>query len=694
MIDALRRWWSHSRWDLTALLNAATPQASRPERHLWLIRLAEWLRSPGHPAPPAAPTEHASLTFPEGTAPTDDPVRTPWPVRRLRHMLNVLERHPAHANAVRDLLRQVLAGGDASALLADFGFAPRAGFASELSERLRLACLPGTPDTDDLGQLFQMVLRDAGDARWLERIDDATWQRVADLLIDDALAHRWRRALLDAIELLASQIRAAALGPVLRLRMDPGALADRPFHRLVHATVDLADPVPPDGDGQRQLQHLRGLLHDCRASVASVRDHLDAYGISVDVVFQADQLRRRTERIDALLTCLVHPEPARAWPTLLTHLVETAQARRGLRALFAHHYSMLARKVTERSAETGEHYITRTTAEYRDMLLRACGGGLVIAGTTFLKFAIAALGFSAFWGGFWAGINYAGSFVLIQLLHWTVATKQPAMTAPAMAARLQDEVMTDAAIEGFVDEVTHLIRSQMAGIVGNLATVVPVVLAVQGLAWAVAGAPLLSPTEARHVLEALTLLGPTLAFAAFTGVLLFASSLIAGWWENWFVFHRLDSAIAWNPRIVRLLGTGRAQRWSRWWRANISGLAANVSLGLLLGLVPTLAAFFGLPIEARHVTLSTGQIAAALGTFGPALLRESAFWWCVAAIPLTGVLNLLVSFALAFRVALRSRGLRLRERDRLYAALRQRLRDAPMSFLRPPGRPADAPPPA
>jgi site-specific recombinase len=56
-------------------------------------------------------------------------------------------------------------------------------------------------------------------------------------------------------------------------------------------------------------------------------------------------------------------------------------------------------------------------------------------------------------------------------------------------------------------------------------------------------------------------------------VLLFASSLIAGWAENWFVFHRLDSAIAWNPRIVARLGAARAQRWapggaptSRAWR--------------------------------------------------------------------------------------------------------------------------------
>ena len=307
----------------------------------------------------------------------------------------------------------------------------------------------------------------------------------------------------------------------------------------------------------------------------------------------------------------------------------------------------------------------------------------MIAGTTLMKFAIGALGLSAFWGGFWAGMNYAVSFVMVQLLHWTVATKQPAMTAPAMAARLEHVGDSDAAIEDFVDEVAHLLRSQIAGIIGNVMTVMPVVVLLQALAWLVQDAPLIADRTAHYALHNLTLLGPTLGFAAFTGVLLFASSLIAGWVENAFVFHRIDSAIAWNPGFVRWLGPERAQRWSRWWRANISGIAANVSLGLMLGIVPVLAAFFGLPIEVRHVTLSAGQIAAALGTLGVQVLQEPGFWWCVAAIPLTGMLNVLVSFLLAFRLALRSRRLKVRDRSRIHAALRRRLRQAPASFLWP-----------
>jgi site-specific recombinase len=214
--------------------------------------------------------------------------------------------------------------------------------------------------------------------------------------------------------------------------------------------------------------------------------------------------------------------------------------------------------------------------------------------------------------------------------------------------------------------------------------VAPIVLAVQFGCQALFGAPLVGAKQAEHVLASLTLLGPTLLFAAFTGVLLFASSIIAGWVENWFVWHRIDSAIAWNPRIVARLGSARAQRWAAYWRANISGFAANISLGLMLGIVPSVMLFFGLPIEVRHVTLSTGQLAAAVGALGFDVLKEGPFWWCLAATLLTGLLNLGVSFFLAFKVALRSRGVRLTERSRIYRAIRRRLWQRPLSFILPP----------
>jgi len=364
-------------------------------------------------------------------------------------------------------------------------------------------------------------------------------------------------------------------------------------------------------------------------------------------------------------------------------LVTIGRDRRSVRALFSQHTSQLARRVAERSAETGEHYITRSREDYRQMLRHAAGGGAIIAGTTFAKFMVMALGLTAFWAGFWSGVNYAASFVIIHLLHWTVATKQPAMTAPAMAAKLQ-HINTPAGLSSFVDEVAHLLRSQIAGILGNLAVVAPVVLAVQALSQLLTGAPLVGKESAEYVLHSLSLLGPSPLFAAFTGVLLFASSLIAGWVENWFVLHRVEAAIGWNPGLIARLGQARAQRWAAWWRANVSGLAANISLGLMLGLAPALLSFVGLPIEVRHVTLSTGQLAAAVGTLGFDVLQQPAFWWCVAGIALTGVLNLGVSFYLALRVALRSRGIQLADQALLRRSIWQRFREQPRSFFLPP----------
>ncbi|MEO8805429.1 MAG: site-specific recombinase [Burkholderiaceae bacterium] len=665
-----------SPWDLTALLNAADPKASLPERHLWLIRLLEWLR-------------HAPVV----AAPPAEAQATPTPVLRLKHLLGVLDRHPEHHARVADVLRRIWSEVDNAALLADFGFAPRMDLWGELGRRVRARILPLTPATTDLGELFALLFPHALDSDWLLAIDDNTLQRLRTYVAPERSGTAWRAPYLEAIVFLASAVRASGFSASLRLRMSAELLVEKPFRQLARVAEQISDHgnAPDDGAAPtpeaeaallQEAQYLRALLDTCRRCADSVHEHLEAHGVSVDVVFEVDQLRERCHRIDSLLTCVISPEPAREIARLLAELVRTADERRSIRALMSRHYSLLARQVAERSAETGEHYITRDRESYRWMLRAAAGGGAILAGTTFMKFAVLALGLSAFWGGFWAGVNYAASFVIVQLLHFTVATKQPAMTAPAMAEKLT-ELGNDERVEGFVDEVVHLIRSQAAGIFGNLVVVAPLVLAVQLGVQAAFGAPLVGSEDAKHVLHSLTLLGPTALFAAFTGVLLFASSLIAGWAENWFVWHRLDSAIAWNPRIVARLGAARAARWAAYWRANISGFASNISLGLMLGIVPVVALFFGVPIEVRHVTLSTGQLAAAVGSEGFALVCQSAFWWCVAGIATTGLLNVSVSFFLAFKVALRSRGIRLNDRSRIYRALRSRLWRQPLSFIWP-----------
>ena len=649
--------------DLPGLLASLDPGAGLAQRHLWLIHLAEWIRA----AEPSV----------EGA------------VQRVKQIVEAFEADPEALARLRRWSQTLMETVDITALLADFGFAPRTAMASEVAERLRYKLLPSTPETEDASELFMLVFPDRFDARWLHALDSQLMARITTLLTPQQLEEGvsfWERNLLDAITYCAGQILSTGFAPELRLRMSEQAREEKPFHALIHDVenlrVEVMLPLRTTDRRDAAAAQLRERLEACRAAVSSVYSYVEAEGISVGLIFRLRQVRARILRIRRLLDCLLAEDRAYETSELLSNLVAVGIERRSVRALMSTNSSLLAAKVAERSAETGEHYITRDGSEYRKMVAKAAGGGFVMAFTTLAKFALYALGLSVFWSGLAAGFNYAISFVLIQLLHFTVATKQPAMTAPAMAAKLKD-IDQQGGLESFVDEVANLTRTQVAAILGNVLVVFPAALILSLLWWQMFGATPLDAAHAQSTLDSLHVLGPSALFAAYTGVLLFASSLIAGWVENWFVLRRLDSAIRYNPRFTRWLGKGRAKRWGDFWRANISGFAANISLGMMLGLTPAIAAFFGLGLEVRHVTLSSGQLGVASATFGLGVLALPAFWWALALLPLNGALNVIVSFYLAFRMALRAHNINGVERSRIYAAIRQRLRSKPSSFFLP-----------
>jgi site-specific recombinase len=580
---------------------------------------------------------------------------------------------------------------DLSSLLSDYGFSARNAFVSELVQRLHHRWLPASPQTTDAAELFGLVVSHPADAQWIAALPPATLARLAKVLSTASDGHHakekpgithWQDTLLDALTFCTSQIRATGFSPEIRLRMDSAAQAHNPFRALTASLDGVRDGwlggVGLNPAARAYLQQLDA----CNLAASSVYQHLEAHGISVDLVFRLRQLRDRIGRARALLACLLDDPEHRQVAQLLTHLATREQDLKSVGALIQSSSSLLAAKVAERNSETGEHYITRTPTEYRAMLKQAAGGGALTALTTALKFAVMALGLSAFWYGFWAGVVYAASFVLIQLLHFTLATKQPAMTAPAMAAKLKD-VSTPAALDAFVDEVAHLVRSQTAAVIGNVALVFPSTIALALAVQALRGAPMIDASTANYVLHALTLQGPSVLYAAFTGVLLFSSSILAGWVENWFVLHRLDSAMRYNPRFTAVLGVQRAARWARFWRHNISGLAANISLGFILGLAPAIMGFFAIPLDVRHVTLSSGQLGAACASLGFEVLQHPDFWWAVAAIPLIGLMNVSVSYFFAFRVALRAHDVSDIGRNLIYRAIGRRLFSAPLSFVLP-----------
>ncbi len=645
---------------LATLLARLDPNASLADRHVWLIDLLQWVRGDSRSAPAAA--------------------------LRLQQFMEAVEAQPTVRSRLQAWWRTLMQTIDVTPLLADFGFAPRTAFVSELTERIRIKLLPGTPETTDAAELFSLLMPSRFDAQWLTLLDEAQINRLTALITErsDTDEWGWQHSLLDALTYCTAHIRATGFSPELRLRMSDEEKRARPFHALPADVEDLRRiffaPQHQADELQAAVVRYRERMEACRRAINSIYAHLDEHGISVGMVFRLRQLRARFLRVRELLDCLLSPKPASAAVKLLARMALVAEDRKSIRALIAANSTLLAAKMAERSAETGEHYIARTRADYRSMLGKALGGGAITAVTTVLKFGIVALGLSAFWAGMSASLMYAASFVVIQLLHFTLATKQPAMTAPVMAAKLK-ELDTTEAIGAFVDEVTHLVRSQSASVLGNVLMVVPVVVLINLLVVLVSDQTMISHAEAQHVLHSLSLLGPTLLWAAFTGGLLFVASLMAGWAENWFVLNRLESAMRYNPRITAALGKARADRWASFIRDNISGLASNIALGFMLGMIPPITDFLGLQLEVRHVTLSAGQLAAAGAALGVDVWRLSGFWWCVAAIPLIGLFNLGVSFFCAFRLAAQAHSVSSADRKRIRAAIWLRLRQRPSSFF-------------
>ena len=172
-------------------------------------------------------------------------------------------------------------------------------------------------------------------------------------------------------------------------------------------------------------------------------------------------------------------------------------------------------------------------------------------------------------------------------------------------------------------------------------------------------------------------------------MLLWVSSLAAGWFENWVVYRRLPEAIE-HHGYGKRVGRQRMTRIARFLEREAAGFGGSIALGFLLGMVPVFAKFFGLPLDVRHITLSTGSLTLAISSVGIAGVGWGAFLSAVVGIAIIGLLNFGVSFALALVVALRARDVPRGERRTLPGAVLRRFFRRPLEFFYPP---RDAGPP-
>src|SRR5574343_1541406 len=588
----------------------------------------------------------------------------------------------------------------------DSGILPVTGFFSEWGRILGNRLLPEVPDERRLKDCLHVVFHRADDWRWLQDIPPDLSLRFWELMAPDQELRNidWRsiqEQMLDAVLLLAHRVSGLGVESEL-MRASPNFDDDTPrFVALSAEALDfvnafraaLNDPALAADDGSQLLV----IADQCRDTLQRIRKRALTVGTSLHLSYLLTRSEQSLERLHELTSILnagqqatIRDDAIQAWAAFAHDAFLAENRRNSLRFYLGQLSHLLAVRVTENAARSGEHYICETPADYGRMWRSAAGAGIIIGLMALLKIKAAALQAPLFGEAFLFSMIYGLGFVAIFLLGMTVATKQPAITAQTLAGLLGDlRLSRSADLERLVDVIAAVCRSQLAAIAGNVMVAFPVALAVGlGLSF-LADVPPITVDKGAHLIADLDPLPWALPHAAIAGFYLFLSGLITGYFDNRAAYADIGPRIARLRWLKALFGSTRAGRLGTYIQERLGGIMGNFLFGCMLGSTGVIGTNLGLPLDIRHIAFSSANLGYALTGFQFDLPVKAILWGAlgVAAIGLT---NLTVSFALALRTAMRARGVQFAHGGPLLRALWHRLRRDPRSFFLPPRTAAGA----
>ncbi|AHE98736.1 site-specific recombinase [Thioalkalivibrio paradoxus] len=621
-------------------------------------------------------------------------------IARIEELVVALRADPGRRQVLRERLEQGLESARHLTLYTGIGLFSRRGFLRELVERMYERVNPRPMERRDLKDVLAYVFHQPSDADWVSALPDDAWWRLFEALGCGAEEHpvvlqRARDEILYALEMLSMWIAAEELEPEL-LRLDPSiaernsafVAQQRELGRFIEAyRAWLTDPSLARHDDR----HARVLLDQCREQIARLRRRAVTRGSSVSLTHLLERLDQTLARIERLLDMLDPSDPTAArsaWATLFRELVAANTRRYSVRTLWQENIGLLSRSVTQRASETGEHYITQNRAEYLEMFRSGAGAGLIIALMALIKIQVEALDLAAGAQTFWVSMNYGLGFVLIHILHFTVATKQPAMTAARLAAAIEESDRGTASPAKLADLLIQVGRSQFIAVLGNVSIALPVAVLVGWLYALALGSPVLTPQGVEYQLHQLSpVAGLALFHAAIAGVWLFVAGLISGFFDNRCAYLELPDRLRGHPLLRRLLSERKRDRLANFVAHNYGALFGNFLFGVLLGVTGYIGYLLSLPLDIRHVAFASANLG-----YATAVQMPGVFEWLfyLVLVLLIGAVNLWVSFGLALYVALKARGTRIGALDRVLKAYARRIRERPREFLLPPAQVREA----
>jgi site-specific recombinase len=675
-----------------------------------LQRFLHWLL--GKPNPTGDPLADAINRFRDAEADTLELIRRLVAVlrpqnrrdygsaERYQAMLDRLEADESLRIAFRSHIVHFVATRRLVTFFTESGILPGTGFFSEWWRILGSRLLPEVPDERRLKDCLHVIYDRADDWRWLEDIPAASAQGFWALIApaEELRNIDWRsiqEQMLDAMLLLAHRVSGLGVESEL-MRASPNFDDDTPrFVALSAEALDfvnafraaLNEPTLAADDGSQLLV----IADQCQDTLQRIRKRALTIGTSLHLSYLLTRSEQSLERLRDLAAILTAGEQAsaredavQAWAEF-AHAAFLAENRRNSLGFYLSQLShLLAVRVTENAARSGEHYICETPADYGRMWRSAAGAGVLIGLMALLKIKAAALNAPLFGEAFMFSMIYGLGFVSIFLLGLTVATKQPAMTAQTLASLLGDlKPSRSADLERLVDVVAAVSRSQLAAIAGNVTVALPVAIAVGlGLGF-MTDTPPISVDKGAHLLADLDPLSWALPHAAIAGFYLFLSGLISGYFDNRAAYAEIGPRLARLRWLRALFGAERAGRVGAYIQERLGGIMGNFLFGCMLGSTGVIGVILGLPLDIRHIAFASANLGYALTGFQFALPLQ-AIAWAAFGIAAIGFTNLTVSFALALRTAMRARGIRFEHWGALFQAIWQRLRQQPRSFVLPP----------
>ena len=616
------------------------------------------------------------------------------PGKNLRAATERIRQEPLLLANLQHAIFSQVSHTDLTAAITESGIPLARGFWQELSNRIKHKLLPTLIDEDDFLYAINHVFYRKSDYLWVESIPRQDWIAFFETArFDFRLAGiTLRRELIQAMKILSFQVAQLGLEHVVlgylprkeQYNETSFVVQNYKVHDLENLLLGDAGP----GELAEKSGQLKADIENCYNLIAHIRESYSDKGASIQQTYILMILSNRLQRMQMILDILDADEQfdTGRFVDIFRMLVRNEKRKNSIREFISQGLGYLAYQIAEHKGNKGNKYITENRTEYRKMVFSAMGGGLIICFIVIIKNLIGKLKLAPFPAGFLFSINYSAGFILIEETGSTLATKQPAFTASAVASSLDTrKTEGEPDLENLAATVAKVSRSQIASFFGNLVIVFPVTFF---FAWGwqqLFQSPIAEGEEAMKMLrDQHPWRSAALLYAAFTGFFLFVSGIIAGYWQNKIRYGLIRERLNRHPVLLRTFSAKRLDRISRYVEKHFGAIMGSLALGFFLGFSGVMGKIFGVPFDIRHITIAAGNTAIAAYGLGLENIPPYFMLAVFAGVLGIGFINFGVSFSLSFIMAVKSRGIHLSQYPRLFRVIIRHFFRHPRSFVLPP----------